>query len=338
MTLIDDCAFKNASSLDTIIIGSRIKRIGISAFESAQLNTIQFKDSQNSELKLIDKYAFKKCKFTQILIPPCVQIIEDNAFDKCYNLKSINFDENSQLKTLGNSLFESTKIESIIIPSQVDDIRDKCFKDANNLKSIIPEKENEHYSFLSEGMLLYKESKKSSFFDTLIYVNPSLKNVKIPSYVKHISMNAFLNNCWKCIECIEFSKGCEVDFIHRNSINFNCTKTIIAPLSLINEPSFFGNYANIKQIGIIDEGDVTIDEFTFAGFENISCISFPYAETVRIEKGCKKMSIIVLKNANVIGDELNIHEIRKVHGKLLEKDKFPSKEVEMEFLYENLKI
>ena len=327
LTLIDDYAF-NSTQIDTLIIGSKVKRIGVSAFESAQINSIQFKDSQNSELQIIDKCAFKRCQFTQILIPSSVQIIEDSAFSCCSNLKSFKFDENSQLRTFGNSVFGWTKIESIDIPLQVDDIRDLCFEYTENLMSIIPQKENEHYSILTDdkmisSLILYRKNIKNPVFDVLIYVNQYLKSVRIPSDVKYISMNAFKNNN---LEYLEFSKGSEVDFIHRNLINFQYIKTIVAPLSLINEPSFFGHYANIKQIGI--------NKFTFAGFNDICCVSFPNAATISIEKGCKKMSIIVSREANIIGDELEINEIRKVHKKLLEEDRFPSIKKETEFLYQ----
>lgn len=132
------------------------------------------------------------------------------------------------------------------------------------------------------SLILYRKNIKNPVFDELIYVNQYLKIIIIPSDVKYISMNAFKNNN------LEFSKRNEFEFIHRNSINFQYIKIIAAPLSLINEPSFFGYYANIKQIGIIDNCDVKIDQFTFAGFKDICCVSFPNAATIRIEKGWKK--------------------------------------------------
>lgn len=106
---------------------------------------------------------------------------------------------------------------------------------------------------------------------------------------------------------------------------------------MLNALYFQQKYPNISNIALVDD-NVTIDKFLFLGYNNLSCVSLPNAKKIKIEKGCRKLKIIIPRDSTLIGDDVEFHDIIKLPLKLLEQNKFPSKKDEEEFLYNNLRV
>lgn len=81
-------------------------------------------------------YSAKKNNFTNVVIPKTITIIENRAFMRCTDLKSVAFAGNSQLKTIDYYAFNSCQnLTSITIPNSVTLIGNHAFEDSG-LKSI----------------------------------------------------------------------------------------------------------------------------------------------------------------------------------------------------------
>lgn len=57
--------------------------------------------TEDSELQIIKRDAFKESSIESILIPSKVITIESGAFDLCSNLTKVEFAENSHLCSIG---------------------------------------------------------------------------------------------------------------------------------------------------------------------------------------------------------------------------------------------
>ena len=87
-----DYAF-NSSNLITIDIKDSIERIGHSAFDSSDLETITF--AANSRLTYISMCAFRGCyRLRNIELPNSLETISSQAFEGCKNLENVYFGKN----------------------------------------------------------------------------------------------------------------------------------------------------------------------------------------------------------------------------------------------------
>lgn len=141
--------------MDSITIPDTVTTIGHSAF----LNNIFLKEVKfgaNSQLKLIDQWAFQNCRsLKSITIPANVETIAYGAFlnansddyklfdprsdadySDIYSLENVSFAEGSKLKTIGEYAFQDQKeLTSIAIPESTDSIAANAFE-GSALKNI----------------------------------------------------------------------------------------------------------------------------------------------------------------------------------------------------------
>lgn len=321
------------SILKQISIPSSVQIIDSNAFSDCLcLEKIEFKN--DSELYLINSFAFNNCKnLEEITIPSNVKIIGDSVFANCYNLSSIKFLTNSQLLSIGNNAFESTLIDEIFLPSNVENIHANCFKKVLYLYKIEISKDNKHFAFVNNSLLLYKKNVKSDVYDTLVFVCNDVKEVKIPNYVRKIEMNAF-EGCNKLVH-FETSKESNLCLIHKNIFKEINLQEIVIPFRLINISTYLHNYSNIKRIGIVDE-EVNIDEFTFIDLPNLEMISFPYAKKINVGTNIdNKLYILKRCNSSLTGD-ISKHSIRNVDEELIETKIFVTDEEQLLFYHKKI--
>ena len=87
-----------------------------------------------STLRYIGKHAFNGLPITTIIIPETVEVIGDEAFYACRQLKSINF--SASLREIGSSAFYASGLESVVIPESVEEVGRNAFYDSDSLKIV----------------------------------------------------------------------------------------------------------------------------------------------------------------------------------------------------------
>lgn len=254
VTSIGDYAFYLSSGLNKIYIPSGVKDIGEFAFGGCVIlgyikvdsNNTMYSD-ENGVLYSKDKTEIIKYPVyrqeTEYILPSSVTNISDNAFESCFNLKSIS------------------------VPSSVTTIEENAFIGCQMLEKIKVDNNNTKYSDVNgvlyskdkTKIIRYPEGKKETEYKILngvqsIEVNSfynctNLKSIEIPSGVATIEDGAFLN-CER-LENIKFS---------------NTVKSI--------GESAFGFCKRLKSIQLSEEL-TNIGNFAFNGCEKLENINIP---------------------------------------------------------------
>lgn len=79
------------------------------------------------ELKIIGSYWFCNTEIEEVTIPKNVAVIEQSAFQRCRNLKTVTFQEGSVLEKIGAHCFEGTAIEKLALPTLPKEIGENAF-------------------------------------------------------------------------------------------------------------------------------------------------------------------------------------------------------------------
>ena len=172
VTSILSSAFKNCSSLASVVIGNNVKSVGEYAFYNcSKLTSVIIGNSVTS----ISVCAFYECsKLTSVIIPDSVTSIGNSAFYKCSSLTSVAIGDS--VTSIGESVFYScNSLTSIVIPDSVTSIGESAFYDCSNLTSVVIPN-----SVTSIGTLAF-------------YNCSNLTSVVIPNSVTSIGTRAFYN-------------------------------------------------------------------------------------------------------------------------------------------------
>lgn len=125
ITSIEHSAFLN-SNTQTYNLPKSLKTIGTSAFREAYVKEVNF--APGTSLEKIDKYTFEKCiKLENVNnIPSDLKMVEEYAFNGCYNLKALRLPEG--LTTIGNNAFYGCKaLESMNLPKSLTTLGTSAF-------------------------------------------------------------------------------------------------------------------------------------------------------------------------------------------------------------------
>lgn len=174
-------------------------------------------------VSVIDSDAFISCQLTEIAIPDSVEIIGDNTFGDCRNLKHVTFTQNSHLHTvdtsafygckslkeltlpnsvveMGNTVFQKSGIEKFTFPTSIEYPGNYLFYDSNIREIIVPKVlfQKRRYFDILESCFDNSDSNSGAFIFTVGNAIPIVvpKNVEAGTYKSYNiknSIDAFLS-------------------------------------------------------------------------------------------------------------------------------------------------
>lgn len=163
----------------------------------------------------------------RVLVPDSIEIIKSNSFNKCNNLKYVDFTQNSKLRIIDKYSFFICSIQRITIPPNLVKINEGWVAGTNFLNEINVLPNNPNFMCYNNQFLLGKSDPEKANFDVLIFSVRNIKKAIIPSFIEIISDNAFAN----CTELkkIEFSPDSKLRKIYQDSFIFTKIKKITLP-------------------------------------------------------------------------------------------------------------
>lgn len=102
---------KDSDKVDSIIIPSNIKAIGIEAFKDSNLRQIVF--SNPVKCDYIDHHAFSGVLIKKIIIPDSIRDIGVEAFENCTELEEVSLPNTSSLNLLSGIFKGCTKLTTV---------------------------------------------------------------------------------------------------------------------------------------------------------------------------------------------------------------------------------
>ena len=209
-----------------ILIPKSLKIISKYAFHQCNvLKKIEFE--KDSQLELIDDFAFAQTKLEKITIPKHVKKIGKSAFYFIDNLEEVVFERDSEIQTICENAFQNSGIFSLQIPEHLVDLQEGWCNGTEQLANIEISPKNERFSMLNQEMIIGRDDSKSEIYDTLIFVCRDLNHVKIPSYIKHINPYALSDTLY--LLNVEFSEDSELLSIGTNAFYSSAIETLQIP-------------------------------------------------------------------------------------------------------------
>ena len=270
VTKIDDCAFENSRSLETITIPDSVQEIGNEAFERCKnLKCIQISEG----VKTIGEYAFSGCdSLESIVVPNSVTVIGEHAFSNCGTLKTVELSE--KLKKISKRLFYfSDALETITIPESVKEIEEDAFMYCRSLREVyIPSGirsfsggvfedcpiEKMHISAENTYLVERDGIVYTSDMRSICFVSYAVKEVLIPSTVTQLG-SVFSGHT--NLEVVKFEDGSALWDI---------------------SDSAFADCTNLREI-IIPEGVEVICSYAFRNCVSLSNVDLP--QSIRFLRG-----------------------------------------------------
>lgn len=274
VTKIANNAFKNCSSLSSIVLPDGIISIGwVAFFGCSSLTSINLPNSITS----IAFEAFSGCSaLTSMVLPNSVVSIEDEAFYGCSSLASITL-PTSSITTIGNYAFYGcSALTSIDLPNSITSIGNNAFEGCSSLTSIdLP-------------------NSITSIKNATFWGCSALTSITLPSSITGIGQDAF-------VECSSLESITLPDGI--TTINYRvfsgCSSltSVVLPTSITSiQEQAFDNCSALTSINMPDE-ITSIKRDAFQGCSSLVSIDLPN-NIVSIEErafyGCSALTSVVI--------------------------------------------
>ena len=295
VTSIEDSAFENCTSLESITIPESIIHIGQNAFYNTGIYNndsnwdkgilyidrclIAVKEIKQCELidrhlyesyprkcrikegtLVIGEYAFKDCThFTSITLAKSILTIGDYAFKGCHSIKSITIPNN--IEYIGYGAFKDTELygnESYWDNGVL--YIDNCLIKAKTSISECLVKENT--VIIANGAFASDNSN----------ISPSLVSITIPNSVRRIGSSAF----YKCASLISIKIPKDIKVVGSSTFE-GCSsiKSIYIPNGVVRiGDSAFSCCRNLSTINLPDTV-TTIEQSAFQGCSSLTAINIP---------------------------------------------------------------
>ncbi|MCD7839466.1 MAG: leucine-rich repeat domain-containing protein [Erysipelotrichaceae bacterium] len=269
VTEIGNYVFEEHEELISVTIPESVSKIGQSFLLCKNLETVIFPEY----LESIDKDAFSYCtSLKEIHLPEYLESIGSGAFSHCYQLLDVT------------------------IPASVKEIGDGVFANCINLQNINVDENNEYFTSV-DGVLYSKDMKRlycypmnkmPSLFEVpetveiiepYAFTNSYLQTIKLPSHLKTISRESFIN----CLNIISLTIPNEVETIEKYAFH-NCIGlkylTFSSSLKVIGD-SAFQLCKNLEHVDLPNTV-TTLGRDAFEGCENLKTIHLSdHIETIR---------------------------------------------------------
>lgn len=259
-----------------ITIPSHIKHIGRSSFAKTDLKLITF--PPDSQLQVIDDYAFAETKIETLTIPSQVQSIGQFSFCKCYFLQNVNFESNSNLQVIKSNAFcNCNNLETITLPSQLNIIEESVFDNCIHLKNLtippdsnlqkigpkafmctliksfnIPPRVTEIgrycFSYCSElKTVTFSENSQLQTINSEAFSDTIIESITIPSQVTKIGSNCFYMSELKTVT---FAENSQCQLIEEHAFDTFSLETINIPSGAVLGECCLGCSSNLQNITI----------------------------------------------------------------------------------------
>jgi len=187
-----------------------------------------------------------------VRIHPSIVKIEDEAFNRCEQLKEVVFNEG--LQSIGESAFRYCKaLQSISFPSTVTNVGEEAFSDCYSLKKVV----------LNEG---FKKIGKLAFAHS-----HSLESINFPSTLEETGNMAFRGSHLKEVILIEGLKK-----VGSGSFdNCNSLERVTLSSSVVEIEEYAFHYSKWLREVALQESLQTIGDRAFSGCHSLESFTFP---------------------------------------------------------------
>ena len=193
-TVLSSSSYDSDKTLTNVSVGSSVRTIDTSAFES-QNNLTEVSHDNATSMNTIGANAYKGTSITSIIIPNSVNTLGDSCFAGCTDLTQVSFADGIDLNTIGTSVFQNSGITSIVIPDSVDTINSLSFADCANLTNV----------FFSDVNTTMNTIGANAFQGS------GITSIQIPVEVLTIGSNAFAQ-C-TALQSLTFADGSKISSI-----------------------------------------------------------------------------------------------------------------------------
>lgn len=242
---IEGGMFAGCKNLETVTFAAdtKITEIGGSAFRETGLKSIELPET----CAYIGEYAFQSTSLEEVTFPDALTEIGTGAFLHCLSLSKVTFGSN--LMTIGDSAFNHTALEEVVIPDSVTFIGREAFSDIEALRSItigsglknlggiarlgdldaasrFQNDVNVETIVLNEGL--------EKIGDSMFSWCRKVKEIVIPSTVKHIGSHAFGSNdasSPNALRTVTFAEGSQLENIFESGFGFCAIKHLKLPVA-----------------------------------------------------------------------------------------------------------
>ncbi len=283
LTSIGDGAFKNATRLKTVTIGSSIEKVGANAFENCyNLESVEYNGAKITDF---GDFAFLNCtKLKDFKLGESVISLGEGLFKNCTNLNSVEFPENSYFADpkLSAQMFSGCKnLITINIPISTTLVGESCFKDCEKLVINL----NLFTNLGSIGAYAFSGS--------------AIESVTLKSQYTVIGEGAFAN-CYK-LASVTIDEDFGIKIIP-NKLFSGCKKlTSVIFNSLTNEigEEAFYECSGLKTL-VLGQNVVKISKNAFCG-TSIEELTIPKSVSQILEGAFKNVKLVNVNSSNLDG-------------------------------------